>query len=97
MNKYCVIDKENGVMERLCLPAKPDSNMFDEVPIFTLSLGRANSALLNLSHSGVSGLHVVVTVISEMQSYMGAWPGHVIMALPDSEASGRGQRSHMIS
>ena len=91
MTKYCVIDKEHGVLERLCLPDQPDVNQFDDIPIFTPSLGRATSALLNLTHSGVTGLHVVVTVTSEMQSYMRAWPGHVIMALPDYEASGRGQ------
>ena len=94
MTKHCVIDNEKQVLERLCLPAVPDnpgSNLFEEVPIFTPSIGRDSSALLNLCHSGFTGLHVVVTVMSEMQSYMKAWPGHMIMALPDSEASGRGQ------
>ena len=98
MAKYCVIDSEKRVLERLCLPTvpvgkpeNPDSNLFDQVPIFTPSIGRDSSARLNLSHSGCTGLHVVVTVIGEMQSYMRAWPGHMIMALPDSDALGRGE------
>ena len=36
--------------------------------------------------SWVHGLYVVVTVIGEMQAYMRAWPGVMIMALPDKEA-----------
>ena len=34
---------------------------------------------------------MVVTVIGEMQAYMRAWPGVMIMALPDKEAVGRGE------
>ena len=99
MTKYCVIDEENRVLQRLCLPMtssdKHNSKLFDEIPVFTPSVGRGTSALLNLTHSGMSeGLHVIVTTMSEMQSYMGAWQGHVIMALPDNEALGKGQWFH---
>ena len=97
MTKYCVIDEEKQVLERLCLPPSPDKldlDLFDEVPIFTPSLTRGSSALLNLAHSGApGGLHVVVTTTSEMHLYMGAWPGHVIMALPNKEVQGKGQYS----
>ena len=74
-----------------CRQARKFQNLLDQVPIFTPSIGRDSSARLNLSHSGCTGLHVVVMVIGEMQSYMRAWPGHMIMALPDSDALGRGE------
>ena len=92
--KYCIIDEEQQILLRLCLPSvreKQDENQFDGVPIFTPSLGRASTALLNLNHTGVKGLHVVVTTVSKMTSYMGAWQDHVIMALPDNQTVSRGQ------
>ena len=91
--KYCVIDEERETLITLSLPhlpEKPDENLFDDIPIFTPSIGRASTALLNLAHSGVDNLHVIVTTTSEMTSYVGAWPGHVIMGLPDNETLGRG-------
>ena len=93
MKRHCVTDRETEVFERLCLPLvpdQPDENLFDKVPIFIPSLGRSGTALLNLSHTGFSGIHVIVTTTSKMTLYMRAWPGHLIMALPDNEALGRG-------
>lgn len=98
MNKYCIMDREKQVLERLCLPTipvretdGPDPNLLSQVPIFIPSVGRETPALLNLSHSGFTGLYVVVTVMGEMQTYMRSWPGVMIMALPDKEATGRGE------
>ena len=96
MTRYCVMDAEKQVLERLCLPSDPaskaEANRFQEVPIFTPSVGRDSSApLLNLSHSGFDRLHVVVTVMGELQSFMRVWPGHMIMAFPESDAKGKGQ------
>lgn len=99
MNSHCVTDRDKQVLERLCLPTTPprgsgddpDPDLLSQVPIFIPSVGRETSALLNLSHSGFTGLYVVVTVIGEMQAYMRAWPGVMIMALPDKEAVGRGE------
>ena len=94
LTKYCVMDKEHQVLERLSLPTtpdRPDGNWFDEVPIFSPSVGRASSALLNLNHTGVKGLHVVVTTASKMTSYMGAWQDRVIMALPDNQTVCKGR------
>ena len=99
MTKYCVIDEERQVLERLRLPPvpdRPDENWFDEVPIFSPSIGKPSSALLNLNHTGVKGLHVVVTAASKMTSYMGAWQDHVIMALPDNQTQGKGESDRIV-
>ena len=100
MTKYCVLDVEKRVLERLCLLTEPverldtqDENLFHLLPVFTPSVGRDSTALLNLAHSRSDGLHVVVTTGQDMAGYMRAWPGHMIMSFPDNEASGRGQSS----
>ena len=73
MKRHCVTDRETEVFERLCLPLaldEPDESLFDKVPIFTPSLGQSGTALLNLSHTGFSGIHIIITTTSKMTLYM---------------------------
>lgn len=66
-------------------------------PVFTPTLGRDSLGLFNLFHNQCSQLlHVLVTSESQFSKYCKAWPNHVIMALPDKEATGLGSMYHYI-
>ena len=93
--QHCVVGSCQAAVERLCLPTLrtkgQGSNSYPLSPVFSVSVGRDSSALLDLSHTLSDHLHVVVTVQSDLVEYVRAWPRHLIMALPDREASGRGE------
>ena len=60
-------------------------------PVFSISVGRESTSLLDLSHNLSDQLHVVVTLHSQMDAYVKTWPCHIVLGIPDSEASGRGK------
>ena len=67
-------------------PAPPIS------PVFSVSVGRESTSLLDLSHNLSDQLHVIVTLRSQLDAYVKAWPCHIVLGIPDCEASGRGER-----
>lgn len=95
--KHCVISGNRKILERLKLPAmklKGDKmSSYPLTPIFTPTLGRDSSGLFNLFHNQfyVYQIHVLVTSESDFGKYCKAWPNHLIMALPDKEATGLGK------
>lgn len=94
--RHCVIGSNRKTLERLKLPVMKGRG--DRVPscpltpIFTPTLGRDSSGLFNLFHNQFYyQMHVLVTNESEFGKYCKAWPNHLIMALPDKEATGLGE------
>lgn len=94
--RHCVISTNFKTLERLKLPLmklKGDRvPSYPLTPAFTPTLGRDSSGLFNLFHNQFYyQLHVLVTNESEFGKYCKAWPNHLIMALPDEEATGLGE------
>ena len=96
--KHCVINNNHKTLERLKLPmmkVRGDKNplLYPMTPVFTPTLGRDSSGLFNLFHNQYHHIHVLVTSESEFGKYCKAWPNHLIMALPDKEATGLGKEA----
>ncbi len=93
-HKLCVINASRKTLERLNLPTmkakRDDVHPHPMTPIFVPTFGRDSSGLFNLFHSHYFQLHVLVTSISEFDSYCKAWPNHIVMGVPDREATGLG-------
>lgn len=93
--RHCVINSSRKTLERLKLLTLRNKGekafSYPLTPIFTPTLGRDSSGLLNLFHSSFQHLHVLVTTSNQFQKYYKAWPNHIIMALPDEEAVGLGR------
>ena len=64
-------------------------------PIITISVGLEAAALLNLSHTGFDGLHIVVTLASQFEAYRKVWPNTIIVGLPDMGCLGTGNTYHL--
>ena len=92
--KHCVVSSNRKTLERLKLLTLRNKGekafSYPLTPIFTPTLGRDSSGLLNLFHSSFQHLHVLVTTSNQFNKYCKAWPNHIIMALPDEEAVGLG-------
>lgn len=93
--KHCIISSNRKYLERLKLPlmkVKGDRvSSYPMTPVFMPTLGRDSSGLFNLFHNQFYQVHVLVTNESEFSKYCKAWPNHLIMALPDREATGVGK------
>lgn len=94
--RHCVIGSSRKTLERLKLPmmkVKGDRavSSYPLTPVFMPTLGRDSSGLLNLFHNQFYQMHILVTTESEFGKYCKAWPNHLIMALPDKEATGLGE------
>lgn len=93
--KHCVISPNRKTLERLKLPTmrlKGDKAPSGPLtPVFTPTFGRDSSGLFNLFHNFFHQLHILVTSESEFGKYCKAWPNHIIMALPDKQATGLGK------
>lgn len=95
--KHFVLSPDRRTVERVRFPTfkAKDSKSSSITPIITLSSGHEGMALLNLSHTGFDGLHVVATQASQFDSYRKVWPHVVIMGLPDSGCLGTGNTYHL--
>jgi hypothetical protein len=96
--RHCIINSNRKTLECLKIPMVkvkgdrvPSSTAGPLTPIFTPTLGRDSSGLFNLFHNQFYQMHVLVTSESEFGKYCKAWPNHLIMALPDKEATGLGE------
>ena len=94
--RHCVIGSNHKTLERLKLPmmkVKGDRAplSYPITPVFMPTLGRDSSGLLNLFHNQFYQMHILVTNESEFGKYCKAWPNHLIMAIPDKEATGLGE------
>ena len=84
--KYCVISPDRRSLERLKLPTlrlSTKEKTQSLTSVFTMTLGRDSTGLLNLFHTLTDRLHVLVTSSGQFEKYCKAWPNHIVMALPD--------------
>ena len=93
--KHCIIGSNRKTLERLKLPVmkvrgEKSPLLYPMTPVFTPTLGRDSAGLFNLFHNQYYHIHVLVTSESEFGKYCKAWPNHLVMALPDKEATGLG-------
>lgn len=94
--KHCIISANRKTLEMLKLPVmkvrgEKSPLLYPMTPVFTPTFGRDSSGLFNLFHSQYYHIHVLVTSESEFGKYCKAWPNHLVMALPDKEATGLGK------
>lgn len=94
--RHCVVSINRKTLERLKLPMMkvkgvkvPSTSPL--TPIFMPTLGRDSSGLFNLFHNQFYQMHILVTNESEFGKYCKAWPNHLIMVLPDKEATSLGE------
>ena len=87
-HKHCVLSTDRRSLDRLKIPVQRKNTSISLTPLFTLSIRRDSSALLNLFHSlSPSHLHVVVILASEFDQYCKLWPGHLILVMPEQVQS----------
>lgn len=88
--KCIAMTTSNQTLECIKLPIHATPTTTPNIPIFSISPDLKDSALLNLSHTAENNLHVVVTKMSNFDSYKTSWSNHIIAALPDSIFLGTG-------
>lgn len=98
--KHFVLSPDRRTIERVKLPTlkakMADSKCSTAMsPILTLSPSLETAALLNLSHTGFDGLHIVVTLASQFETYRKVWPHVTIVGLPDMGCLGTGNTYHL--